>query len=46
MMDLIKEMSRTAREALVGWPETVRLILIIITLTAATTCLLLVQRGG
>ena len=45
MNTLIKEVSRTARAALVGWPETVRLILIIVTLTVATTCVLLALHG-
>lgn len=43
---LIREVSRTARAALVGWPETVRLILIIGTLAAATTCVLLALHGA
>ena len=45
MKTLIKEVSRTARAALVGWPETMRLILIIGTLTVAATCVLLALPG-
>ncbi len=34
-MVALKEISRTIRAALAGWPETVRLIVITIVLTAA-----------
>jgi hypothetical protein len=38
MKDVVQELGRTVRAAITGWPETIRLCVLIAVLAAAGTC--------